>query len=170
MKVNLTVALLVALTLTGCGGDPEPQIVPDLRGVRLDVAERRLDDRGLAETRLDRRELGYEVESLFEERFDVPPSWLVCEQAPSAGERASRVVLFAARRCEGAAEPVVPNVVGEDLDDAETLLEERGIGYAVFPGDVEPERRRLWEVCEQDPGPGEEGALVDLHVARNCPD
>jgi hypothetical protein len=31
MKVNFVLALLVAVTLTGCGGDPEPQTVPDLR-------------------------------------------------------------------------------------------------------------------------------------------
>ena len=233
MRVKLLFALLALLSLSGCGADSEPQPVPDLRGERLDVAERQLDDRGLdfervgggalgivvrsrwqvcdqepapgltatkvrlivdrhcpavpspmrvvpdlsgmsvdrAEALLERRELTYEVESTFEERPDVPPSWVVCEQEPPAGRRASHVYLYAARDCEGPPPPpIVPKVVGEDLDDAQTLLEEQGIGYAVFPADVDSDRRRLWEVCAQDPAPGEEGDFVELEVARDCDD
>jgi PASTA domain len=233
MRVKLLTILLVAAGLAGCGGDPEPQAVPDLRGERLDVAERELDDRNLdfervgggplgivirsrwqvcdqepapgrkatsvrlivdrhcppipplervvpdlaglrigrAETVLARRELSFSVESRFGEALSAPPRGVVCEQEPPAGARASHVVLYVARDCAAPAPPpLVPNVIGEDLDDAQALLEERGIRYAVFPADVEPDRRRLYEVCEQDPAPGEEGGFVDLEIARDCGD
>jgi beta-lactam-binding protein with PASTA domain len=231
MRVKSLIVLLAPLALAACGGSGEPQTVPDLRGERLDVAERQLDDRGLdfervgggalgivvrsnwqvcdqepapgrtatnvrlivdrscppvpppvrvvpelvglrvdrAEARLEQRGLAYDVESQFDERLDVPPRSVVCEQEPRAGVRAARVVLYTARDCHAPLAPtLVPNLIGEDLDDAAAMLEERGIGYAVYPADVDPARRRLWEVCDQDPAPGEEGDFVDVDVARRC--
>jgi beta-lactam-binding protein with PASTA domain len=231
MRVKLAFALLGPVALAACGGGVEPQAAPDVRGERLDVAERRLDDRNLdfervgggalgivirsswqvceqepapgrkatkvrlivdrhcppvpplervvpdlvglrvdrAEALLERRDLAYDVESQFPDTPVVSPRWVVCEQEPPAGERASRVALYAASDCDAPPPPpLVPDVIGEDLDDAEALLEERGIGYAVYPADVDPGRRRLWEVCDQDPAPGEEGDFVDLEVARRC--
>jgi len=76
-------ALLVTLChlLMGCGAEPRPHRVPDLRSVRLDLAQDRLDD----------LRLRYDVEGGF---VVVRSHWVVCDQWPPAGRRAKHVRLY----------------------------------------------------------------------------
>jgi hypothetical protein len=51
--------------------------------------------------------------------------------------------------------PVMPDVVGRPLDEAEQRLSRRGIAYVTDDGDVfgvvVPS---IWEICESEPGAG----------------
>jgi beta-lactam-binding protein with PASTA domain len=228
--IPLLLALLPIACLAGCGGDPEPETVPDVRGERLDVAAEHLDDAGLAyeevgggtfgivvrsrwrvceqepapgrratEVRLivgrhcpsppgpvvpdvegelvddateelERAGLAYVLEELHEAGPVVRSRWRVCEQKPPAGRRAHEVTLLAASDCDPPppVAPVVPDVVGEDVDDAEHLLRAEGIAAETYPEVLDPPARRLWEVCDQEPGAGERSWHVELYVERSC--
>jgi beta-lactam-binding protein with PASTA domain len=214
----------------GCGGASEPQSVPDVRGERLDVAERRLDGAGLeyervgggtfgivvrsnwsvcdqtpkpgaeaakvtlvvdrhcpppeprrfrvpdlvgtrladAEARLARRGAPFDVVRL--DTAVRPSRATVCEQEPGPGTRATRVTLYAARACEPETPPapVVPHVVGEDLDDAELALGDAGIEYVVEPSGPGPVLEELWEVCRQSPAGGRRASTVVLYARDDC--
>ncbi|MGH3104020.1 MAG: PASTA domain-containing protein [Gaiellaceae bacterium] len=164
VKTSLTLSLAaVALLLSGCGSESKPQAVPDLRGERLDVAERHLDDTGLEYERIGGGALGIVVRS----------HWRVCDQEPTPGVRARKVRLIVARTClrvpPARARPIVPDLVGRDLDEAKDLLEELGFRYDVVSWDVgEPVADRLWEVCDQAPRGGAESGFVELYVERDC--
>jgi beta-lactam-binding protein with PASTA domain len=224
MRVKIFIPVLLLLPLTACGGD-DPQTVPDLRGKRLDVAERRLDSLGLeyervgggtfgivvrsnwrvcdqqprpgarasevtlvvdrycpppplqrhvapslvgddlsaAERTLERRKIPYRVESWDGGAVD-PVVAEVCDQEPDAGKKSTEIVLFAAADCEKP-EPVVPDLAGEDLEDAKDVLTTAGIGYRVLgpKGDDS-----LLEVCDVSPRPGTRASEVTLEVAREC--
>jgi beta-lactam-binding protein with PASTA domain len=230
MKIKGIVLVSLTALVAGCGGDPEPTAVPDVRGKRLDVAERRLDSAGLEYERVGGGAFGIVVRSKWsvcdqtpkpgeqaakvtlvvdrycpppeprtfvvpdlvgtrlsqaEARltrlgtpFDVvrldpavPPSRAtVCEQEPGAGVRATDVTLYAARDCAPTPPPtpVVPHVVGEDLDDAELALDEAGIAYAVETSGRGPVVEELWEVCRQVPAAGHRAATVVLHARDDC--
>lgn len=60
--------VVLALLLAGCGGKAEPKRVPDLRGQRLDLAEGRLEARGLDWEEIGGGTLGIVVRS----------HWYVC--------------------------------------------------------------------------------------------
>jgi beta-lactam-binding protein with PASTA domain len=231
VKSPIAVFALVA-ALAGCGGDDEPQAVPDVRGERLDVAEERLDDAGLgyeeigggtfgivvrsrwhvcdqeprpgrratevrlivarhcpppppppqpvvpdvvgdtveeAEDALEAKEIGYALERWYEPEPIVRSTWLVCEQSPEGGERGGHVRLVVASRCDPArAAPVVPDVIGEDLDDAEGLLAAEGLVVETIPPVLDQAAKRLWEVCDQEPAGGERARRVALYVERSC--
>jgi hypothetical protein len=80
----MTRAILLVTTcylLTGCGGEVKPHRVPELRNVRLDKAQDRLDDLGLR----------YETEGGL---VVIRSNWTVCDQWPPAGRRATRVHLY----------------------------------------------------------------------------
>jgi hypothetical protein len=227
MKIK---ALLIAgstLLAAGCGGSPEPRTVPDLRGDRLDVAERRLDGLGLEYERVGGGAFGIVVRSNWDvcdqtprpgveaakvtlvvdrscpaparrtfavpdlvgtrladaerrlarrgARFDVvrldgavpPGEARVCEQEPGPGARAVEVTLYAARTCEPEP-PVVPSVVGEDLDDAERALDDAGVAYVVDPSGPGRVVEELWEVCAQSPAAGERGSTAVLQARDDC--
>jgi len=144
------------LGATGCGGRSSPQRVPDLRGERLDIAEERLDARGL-----DFEELGGGAFGIL-----VRSNWYVCSQEPRPGTTAQSVRLIVERDC-----PVstVPSVLGLRLDRAAALLEARDIDYrALTRGGNTPLALRRWQVCEQEPYPGAYASFVELEVARDC--
>jgi beta-lactam-binding protein with PASTA domain len=230
MRVKPLIALVPIALLAGCGGEPEPKAVPDVRGERLDVAEEHLDHAGLAyeelgggtfgivvrsrwrvceqepapgvratEVRLivgrhcpsppgpvvpnvegelvedaaaelERAGLPYDVEPLVEPGPVVRSRWRVCEQEPRAGTRAHEVTLLAASDCDPPppVPPVVPDVVGEDVDDAEHLLGAQGVTAVTYPEVLDPPSRRLWEVCDQEPDAGERAWHVELYVERSC--
>ena len=77
VKRTLTQLALVPVValLAGCGGDADPQQVPDVRGQRLDVAEERLDRSGL-----DYEEIGGGTFGIV-----VRSNRRVCEQEPQPG-------------------------------------------------------------------------------------
>jgi len=82
-------ALLIALValLAGCGGTARPKRVPDVRYERLDVAEARLDARGLSWEEIGGGTFGVVVRS----------HWYVREQVPAPGGKATTVRLVVER-------------------------------------------------------------------------
>jgi hypothetical protein len=85
MKAVVLISL-VAL-LVGCGQTVEPKKVPNVRGERLDVAEARLDARGLRWEEVGGGTFGVIVRS----------HWYVREQIPAPGNKAATVRLFVER-------------------------------------------------------------------------
>jgi beta-lactam-binding protein with PASTA domain len=233
MRVNLLLTTALAALAAGCGGEAEPRAVPDVRGERLDVAERRLDGAGLEYERVGGGALGIVVRSRWhvcrqeptpgaratkvtlvvdrwcppppprtfrlpdlvgerladaEERlardgvpFDVvrldvavpPRTATVCDQEPPGGSRAARVSLYAARDCDPPplpepAPPVVPPLVGEDLDDAGLALEAAGIEAVLETSGPGPVVEELWEVCRQAPAAGRRARTVVLYARDEC--
>jgi hypothetical protein len=84
-------ALLIAVVVlaAGCGGTAEPKRVPNVRYERLDVAEARLDARGIGWEEVGGGTFGVIVRS----------NWYVREQIPKPGAKASTVQLVV-ERCD----------------------------------------------------------------------
>ena len=82
-----TAVILMALALAGCGGAPQAKRVPDVRGQRLDLAEARLDARGLRWEEVGGGVFGVVVRS----------NWYVEDQIPLPGKRATKVRLVVVR-------------------------------------------------------------------------
>ena len=89
MRTTALIALLAAV-LAGCGGAAEPRRVPDVRGQRLDVAEARLDARGLQWEEIGGGVFGVVVRS----------NWYVDDQIPKPGKKATTVRLIVERNCD----------------------------------------------------------------------
>lgn len=163
MRYALT--LVPVVFLVGCGGGGDQRVVPDVRGRRLDRAER-----VLADQRLDWREEGTSgVEAL------VRSNWQVCSQAPAPGELARRVILRVARTCASKPAPSVntaprlPWLDGTNLDDAKAQLDGVGIAYSIDTDDGDSILvDRLWTVCTQSPDGGTRTRFVELRVAHDC--
>jgi hypothetical protein len=128
-----------------------------VRGERLDVAERHLDDAGLDWEEIGGGTFGVVVRS----------HWHVCDQEPGPGAKARKVRLIVDRSCGGFA--TVPDVEYESLEDASEELDARGIAWdAETPDGDEPVVLHLWEVCDQDPAAGTSAEHVTLYVERVC--
>jgi beta-lactam-binding protein with PASTA domain len=155
--------LAVALLLAGCG-ETEAKPVPDLRGQRLDLAENRLDARGLDWEEIGGGTLGIVIRS----------NWWVCDQQPSPGKLGRTVKLVVDRDCPRLPSPpqppVMPDVTGLSLADASDELDGLGIAHDVetYDDDDVPFVEHLWEVCYQDPSPGARASYVELYVDRDC--
>ena len=152
--------LVVVFALAGCGGVARPKPVPDVRGQRLDLAEDRLDARGLDWEEIGGGALGVVVRS----------RWWVCEQLPAPGKLGVTVKLVVERDCPTPpGQPTVPNVIGKSLEDADHELDELGIAHdaETYDGEV-PLVEHLWVVCDQDPMWGEPSSYAELYVARDC--
>lgn len=62
----------------------------------------------------------------------------------------------------------VPDVVGENLEDAEELLEERGFQVQAVSVDGDPILvESFWTICDQSPAGGGRGRTVELYAAHN---
>jgi beta-lactam-binding protein with PASTA domain len=63
----------------------------------------------------------------------------------------------------------VPNVSGEELDQAEATLLSDSLGYKVFGGGLfGVVIASDWTVCSQTPAAGTSASSVNLVVARAC--
>ncbi len=159
--MSKVVLLMAVVFLAGCGGTAEPKRVPDVRGERLDLAEDRLDARGLDWEEIGGGTLGIVIRS----------HWWVCEQVPKPGRLGRTVKLVVDRECPSVPPqpPVVPDVTGLSLEDADDELDDLGIAHdaETYDDDV-PLVEQLWEVCSQDPAPGTRGSYVELYVDRDC--
>jgi hypothetical protein len=84
-------ALLIALVAlaAGCGATSEPKRVPNVRYERLDLAEARLDARGIGWEEVGGGTFGVIVRS----------NWYVREQIPKPGAKATTVRLVV-ERCD----------------------------------------------------------------------
>ena len=159
-----TILFLTALLLfAGCGGTTKPKRVPDVRGQRLDLAEDRLQARGLDWEEIGGGSLGIVIRS----------HWLVCDQEPRPGRLGRTVKLVVERECPAVRPqpPVVPDVTGLSLEDATDELDGLGIAHDAETYDDEadvPLAEHLWEVCDQDPAPGARASYVELYVDRDC--
>ena len=143
-----------------CPPPPAP-VVPDLVGEVVADAEAELEERGHA----------YGVEPLYEPGPGDPLP-LARVRAGAPRRRASRRghALRRAASCDPPppVPPVVPDLVGEDVDDAETLLRAERIAVETYPEVLDPADKRLWEVCDQEPDAGERAWHVELYVERSC--
>jgi hypothetical protein len=150
--------------ITACGGGREARVVPDVRGQRLDRAERLLADQ-----RLDWDEQGSDGLGVL-----VRSNWTVCGQTPPPGKLARRVVLHVGKRCgrqspATSRAPRMPWVESSNLHDAEEQLDSAGIAYTVRTDDGDPVViERLWTVCYQTPAGGTRARFVELQVAHEC--
>jgi beta-lactam-binding protein with PASTA domain len=155
MGAHLIAAAVVSglvLLGTGCGAT-HPKAIPDVTGQRLDVAEDTLDALGVRYQTAGGGAFGIVVRS----------HWVVCEQSPPAHRIAGSVLLVVARSC------IVPDVVGESLDDAEDELAEAGFDARDHSLDDEPILvESLWTVCRQSPAAGAPVQPVDLYVSHDC--
>ena len=162
--MRYVLALVPVLLFAACGGGREARVVPDVRGQRLDRAERLLADQ-----KLDVRETGLDGAGAL-----VRSNWTVCRQRPAPGKLARSVVVQVARTCAQsppakAGAIVVPDVIGESLEDAKEELFARGlrVGYTTDDGDpvlVD----HFWRVCDQQPYGGGRADFVHLDVAHVC--
>ena len=88
--MRLAALILVTALVAGCGGAGRPKRVPDVRGERLDLAEARLEARGLRWEEIGGGAFGVIVRS----------NWYVDEQIPKPGKRATTVRLVVERGCD----------------------------------------------------------------------
>ena len=89
--MKLLAALAVASLLAAGCGEVSPQRVPDVTGDRLDVAEDRLDDRGLHYETIGGGVFGVVVRS----------HWVVCDQEPAPGKLDTRIELLIPKTAHG---------------------------------------------------------------------
>ncbi len=164
--MRYALALVPLLFVVACGGGREERVVPDVRGQRLDRAERLLADQKLDWDQEGDPGLGLLVRS----------NWTVCGQSPAPGKLARRVVLRVAKRCPGqtatpgpSGAPLLPWLIGSNLDDAKEELDAKGIVYSIRTDDGDPVLiDHLWTVCSQTPDGGTRVRHVELHVAHEC--
>ena len=160
MKVKSIISVsAAAFVLTGCGKS-DPEVVPDVRHERLDVAEERLDRLGLGYEEVGGGALGIVVRS----------NWRVCRQEPAPGKTATEVRLIVDRHCPPppVRQVVLPDLVGDPLEQAEAALEKRDIPYEVASWTGRRLVRAGARVCDQEPDAGRRAEDVTLYVAADC--
>jgi hypothetical protein len=151
-----SITLLTAV-LTACGGT-RPRPAPNVTGERLDAAEDTLDAEGLRYRTVGGGAVGIVVRS----------DWIVCRQRPAAPSKTTTVTLVVGRSCPPARRIGVPDVVGENLKDAEVLLRQDGLHVDVESVDGDPILvDSLWIVCDQWPESGKRATTVELYAGHD---
>lgn len=149
---------LLLFAAFGSGREGEPRAVPDVVGMRLDVAQDRLEYLGL----------GWELAGGGTFGVIASSRWWVCDQEPAAGRTASSVLLVVDREC-GPRLVQAPDVEGLRLDTAKRRLAARGLEYRVVSLEgTSPRIDSEWIVCDQEPPPGVATSVVTLTVGRTC--
>ncbi len=169
-RLIISLALVSVLAFAAGCAQAKPQRVPDVRGDRLDLAEATLEARGLS----------YEIHGGGKLGVIDDSDWLVCDQNPSAGRKATKVELAVARSCSRVAK--TPSLVGLNLHEARETLEARRIDLEVYTadeyyygGDGDDDEddddivvERNWQVCEQIDRSSNHGRYVQLIVDHDC--
>ncbi|MFJ2258427.1 Stk1 family PASTA domain-containing Ser/Thr kinase [Streptomyces sp. NPDC087844] len=146
-----------SVTLTISKG-PHTVRVPDLKGYTLDKAKERLKKEGLA--------AGMVTKSFHE---DVTAGYVIGTKPGAGTERrgGSAIALVVSK-----GSPVeVPNVLGDDLDDARQELEDAGLTVEVTSGRITSDYE-AGQVAEQSPDPDKQvaqGDTVKLTVSKGPP-
>jgi hypothetical protein len=159
MSRYTTIATLAALVLacTACGG-ARARPVPNVAGLRLDIAENTLDAKSFRYRTIGGGAFGIVVRS----------HWIVCRQRPSGRREARSVTLFVARSCPTRRSAVVPDLVGAELDYAEVVVQEAGLQVRTESVEGDPIiLKSRWLVCDQSPVAGKRGKAVELYVAHD---
>jgi hypothetical protein len=150
-------------TPTSVRNGNQATVVPSLAGLRLDIAESKLQQAGLGFKEIGGGMFGIVVKA----------NWQVCQQQPAAGAAASGQVQLVVDRpgectsVSGGAAKVIPNVTGQRLDVAEANLDAKGIAYQEVGGGLfGVVVTSHWQVCQQDPSAGSTGESVKLIVDR----
>jgi hypothetical protein len=155
-------AIPLLAVAVGCGASSRRAApVPDVTLEPLNAAEDALDARGLGYRAVGGGTFGIVVRS----------HWTVCKQVPKPGTRARNVTLFVARACPAPSQPLVPDVVGLPLAEAEDELQRSG-----FDADEQSESgdpvivESAWTVCDQSPSAlsPSSSRTVELYVAHDC--
>lgn len=153
-----SLTLATALAVTGCGA-ARARPAPNVVGERLDAAEDTLDAEGLRYQAVGGGTFGIVVRS----------HWIVCRQQPAAPSTTTSVTLVVGRSCPPASAARVPDVVGENLNDAETLLQESGFQIQKESVDGDPIIvDSLWIVCDQSPEGGAHARAVELYAGHDA--
>ena len=157
-------ALAVLLFLFGrtvglFGGDDTATdvTVPSVIGKHVDEATSQL------------KALGFEVTTEFAPN-DTAEANIVFDQDPRGDTKATKGSAVKLSVSQGAAPVEVPDVVGEDIRDAESAL--RAAGFDVGRTDVADEKEPAGKVLAQDPAGGQEapkGTKVNLTVSSGKP-
>ena len=108
----VTMAVLGALALTGCG--EKPAAVPDVVGLRLDVAKDVLDGVKVKET-----------DYLGEDMVIRDKNWTVCTQSVAPGGMASEIVLKVAKDASDCPDQRTPEERAKDAVAAKAKAEEQ---------------------------------------------
>lgn len=146
-----------SVTLTISKG-PNTVRVPDLTGFKLDKAKDRLKKEGLA--------AGMVTESFSE---DVTVGYVISTKPEAGTERrgGSAIALVVSK-----GSPVeVPDVLGDDVDDARQELEDAGLTVEVVPGRITSDYE-AGQVARQSPGADKDvarGATIKLTVSKGPP-
>ena len=149
------VVVIAIVASSGGFGSGSRHVVPDLRGLRLDVADAKLDTIGLDSDTKGGGTFGVVVRS----------HWRVCDQEPPAGVTAANVLLVVDRDCEW----TVPDVTGLRVKAAEAALVREGTPYRVlYPGEPRRPPHGRFLVCAQDPEYGRTSEPVELSANRIC--
>lgn len=153
--LGLLLVVVVVVGIAQSGKDAKPVSAPDVRGLRLDVADTRLES------------LNLDVRTAGGGSFGVVrrSKWWVCTQDPRPGQRTTEVEVFVDRECTWA----VPGVTGLALARAQRALDKADVPYdEIGVAGRQPLAGWRWFVCEQRPTSGIATSRVRLTVARAC--
>jgi hypothetical protein len=154
-----TIATSAALVLacTACG-EARSRPVPNVAGLRLDIAEDTLDAKDFRYRTVGGGAFGIVVRS----------HWIVCKQHPIARTVSTSVTLYVARSCPPRRTAVAPDVVGAELDYAQIVVQQTGLQVRSESVDGDPIiLKSRWLVCDQSPEAGKRARAVELYVAHN---
>ncbi|RFU86433.1 Stk1 family PASTA domain-containing Ser/Thr kinase [Streptomyces triticagri] len=145
-------AILIGNVFLSGGGDDGQVAVPSLVGQPLKTAQKQAEnsDLKLSETK---------------KPCDDQPKNRICSQDPASGkvDKGDTINVVVST---GAPKVAVPNVIGEDVDDARETLVKRKLSVKV---ENKESSETPGEVLDQDPGPSNEverGSEVTLTVAK----
>ena len=159
MLAALVVLLFLLGKTLGIFGDDSGTAlieVPNVIGQTADEAETRLEN------------LDFRVERVLEN--NVAEANTVFAQDPTGGEKRAKDSLVTLRVSQGEAPAKVPNVVGDDVEDATDTL--RAAGFEVEPTSQADRQAPAGRVLAQDPAGGTErpkGTTVKIVVSSGKP-
>jgi beta-lactam-binding protein with PASTA domain len=156
-STKIATSAVLVLACTACGG-ARARPVPNVAGLRLDVAENALDAKDFRYRAVGGGAFGIVVRS----------HWIVCRQRPAERTEATSVTLYVARSCPPRRTVAVPDVVGAELDYAEVTVQQAGLQVRTESVDGDPIiLKSRWIVCDQSPEAGKRAKAVELYVAHD---